>query len=74
MQQGKWLLQPHCTMGLLYLIDLVIKLKAPTFPKVGTCTENPQQWHKPSTKGIHPEPIIGYNIINPKYRENIQRD
>ena len=55
-------------MGLLYLIDHVIKLKAPTFPKVGTCTENPQQWHKPRTKGIHPEPIMGYNIIIPKYR------
>lgn len=26
------------TMGLLYLVDHVIKLKAPTFPKVGTCT------------------------------------
>lgn len=31
------------TMGLLYLIDHIIKLKAPTFSKVGTCTENPQQ-------------------------------
>ena len=50
------------------LLTNVIKLKAPTFPKVGTCTENPQQWHKPRTKGIHPEPIMGYNIINPKYR------
>ena len=40
----------HCnhTMGLLYLIDHVIKLKAPNFPNVGTCTENPQQWHKPT--------------------------
>ena len=56
------------TMGLLYLIDHVIKLKAPTFPKVGTCTENPQQWHKPRTQGIHPEPIMGYNIISPKYK------
>ena len=32
-------------MGLLYLIDHVIKLKTPTFPKVGTYTENPPQWH-----------------------------
>ena len=57
------------TMGLLYLVDHVIKLKAPTFPKVGTCTENPQQWHKPRTQGIHAEPIMGYNVINPKYKE-----
>jgi len=55
------------TMGLLYLIDHVIKLKAPTFPKVGTCTENPQQWHKPRTQGIHAEPIMGYTVVNPKY-------
>ena len=27
------------TMGLLYLVDHVIKLEAPTFPKVGTYTE-----------------------------------
>ena len=31
------------TLGLLYLIDHVIKLKAPEFPKFGTCTDNPQQ-------------------------------
>ena len=57
------------TMGLLYLIDHVIKLKAPEFPKFGTCTDNPQQWHKPRTQGINPEPIMGYKVINPKYRE-----
>ena len=57
------------TMGLLYLIDHVIKLKAPEFPRIGTCTDNPQHWHKPRTQGINPEPIIGYNVINLKYRE-----
>ena len=57
------------TMGLLYLIDHVIKLKAPEFPRIGTCTDNPQQWHKPRTQGINPEPIMGYNVINPKYRD-----
>ena len=59
----------HHTMGLLYLVDHVIKLKAPEFPRIGTCTDNPQQWHKPRTQGINPEPIMGYNVINPKYRD-----
>ena len=63
------------TMGLLYLINHVMKLKAPTFPKVGACTENLQEWHKPRTKAIHPEPIIGYNIIlTPSTGKHIQRD
>ena len=33
------------TIGLLYLVDHVIKLKAPEFPRTGTWTDNPQQWH-----------------------------
>ena len=57
------------TMGLLYLIDHVIKLKAPEFPRIGTCTDKPQQWHKQGTQGINPEPIMGYSVINPKYRD-----
>ena len=42
-------LKEYCnhTMGMLYLIDHVIKLKVSTFPIVGTCTDNAQQWHKP---------------------------
>ena len=55
------------TMALLYLIDHIIKIKAPTFPVVGTCTDNPQKWHKPRTKGVYPEPIMGYTVTNPKY-------
>ena len=55
------------TMGLLYLIDHVIKLKRPLFPTSGTCTDNPQQWHKPRTQGIQAEPIMGCVVINPKY-------
>lgn len=55
------------TMALLYLIDHTIKIKAKSFPVVGTCTDNPQQWHKPRTQGIHPDPIMGYTVTNPKY-------
>jgi len=54
-------------MALLYLIDHVIKIKAQSFPKVGTCTDNPQKWHKPRTQGIHADPIMGYTVSSPKY-------
>ena len=43
-------------------------MNASTFPEVGTCTDNPQQWHRPRTLGVAPEPIMGYDIINPKYQ------
>jgi hypothetical protein len=36
-------------MALLYLIDHSLKLGLETFPRVGTCTDNPQQWHKSRT-------------------------
>lgn len=55
------------SMALLYLIDHVTKLKCKEFPKVGTCTDNPQKWHKPRTEGISPEPVMGCTFINPKY-------
>lgn len=54
------------TMALLYMIDHTIKIKAKRFSVVGTCTDNPQQWHKPRTQGIHPDPIMGYTVTNPK--------
>lgn len=54
-------------MALLYLIDHVNKIKAQSFPVVGTCTENPQQWHKPRTQGIVADPIMGYTVSSPKY-------
>ena len=57
------------TMTLLYMIDHTIKIGAETFPKVGTCTDNPQQWHKPRTMGIKAESIMGYNVINLEYHE-----
>jgi hypothetical protein len=57
------------TIALLYLIDHTLKIGAQTFPEVGACTDNPQQWHKPRTMGIKPEPIMGYKVINPEYRQ-----
>ncbi len=57
------------TIALLYLIDHTLKIGAETFPEVGACTDNPQQWHKPRTMGIKPEPIMGYKVINPEYRQ-----
>ncbi|XP_070537197.1 uncharacterized protein [Ptychodera flava] len=54
-------------VGLLYLLDHCNKLKLREFPVSGTCTDNPQQWHRPRTDGIAPEPIMGYNVIKPKY-------
>ena len=52
------------TMALLYMVDHTIKIGAKTFPEVGTCTDNPQQWHKPRTMGIKAEPIMGYYTLN----------
>jgi hypothetical protein len=57
------------TMALLHFIDHTIKIGAEVFPEHGTCTENPQQWHRPRTLGIKSEPIMGYSVINPTYRE-----
>lgn len=55
------------TVALLYLIDHVVKIKAQSFPIVGTCTDNPQKWHRPRTQGIHADPIMGYTVSSPKY-------
>ena len=49
-------------MGLLYLVDHTKKLNLTEFPKIGTCTDNPQQWHKPRTRGIHPEPVMQCSV------------
>ena len=56
-------------MALLYLIDHTLKLGLETFPRVGTCTDNPQQWHKPRTLGIKAEPIMGISVIDPKHEK-----
>ena len=53
-------------IALLYVIDHTPKLNLESFPRVGTCTDNPQQWHKPRTLGIKPEPVMGINVIDPK--------
>ncbi len=56
-------------MALLYLIDHTLKLGLKSFPRVGTCTDNPQQWHKPRTLGIKAEPIMDINVIDPKHEK-----
>ena len=56
-------------MALLYLIDHTLKLSLESFPRVGTCTDNPQQWHKPRTLGIKAEPIMGSSVIDPKHEK-----
>ena len=54
-------------VGLLYNVNHVIVMGLKEFPEAGTCTDNPQQWHKPRTSGIKPEPIMGYTVIRPSY-------
>ena len=52
---------------LLYLADHAKKLNLSEFPQSGTCTDNPQQWHKPRTKGISAEPIMLRPVIKAVY-------
>ena len=54
-------------VGLLYNVNHVTVMGLKKFPEAGTCTDNPQQWHKPRTSGIKPEPIMGYTVIRPSY-------
>ena len=54
-------------IGLLYLVDHSKKMQLTEFPQEGTCTDNPQQWHRPRTKGINPEPVMSCSVIRPAY-------
>ena len=56
-------------MALLYFFYHTLKLSLTSFPRVGTSTDKPQQWHKPRKMGIKAEPVMGTHVIDPKHEK-----